>query len=264
MSTLYHDSIPTASGIYRITCTANGKIYVGSASNLRERRQHHFRDLRRNEHCNQYLQRAWNKYGPDTFMFEVLEYVLLPELLTAREQYWFDHLRPFGHRGFNIERVAGSPLGRKHTPESRAKLSAAKKGKPNPHPGNNYSVRGRPLSLEHRSKISAAHRGKPGTNLGKKYTPEHRSKISNSLRGRKSSPEAIEKIRLTKIGNTNKAKHYTVTSPEGIEYTVYNLAAFCREHNLSKVNLGKVALGTRSHSKGWKARFLDNPPQSRG
>jgi len=55
------------------------------------------------------LQAAWNKYGPDVFTFEVLEYVL-PMSLTAREQYWFEKLKPFDKKGFNLDRVAGSSL----------------------------------------------------------------------------------------------------------------------------------------------------------
>src|SRR6266581_245567 len=111
------NDIPNCSGIYKITCTANGRFYIGSAVNLYIRKYNHWSTLRRDIHRNQYLQRAWNKYGPDAFTFEVLEYVL-PMSLTAREQYWLNKLKPFGKKGFNIDREAGSPLGRKHTPEA--------------------------------------------------------------------------------------------------------------------------------------------------
>src|SRR5260221_8454885 len=124
--------IPNASGIYKITCTANKRIYIGSALNLYGRKAKHFSLLRRNTHHNPILQNAWNKYGESAFTFEVLEYVL-PISLTAREQYWFKKLKPFGRKGFNIDREAGSSLGIKRSPESRTKMSVARKGK---HPWN--------------------------------------------------------------------------------------------------------------------------------
>jgi len=60
-----HSDIPAEPGIYKITCTANKRIYIGSAVNLLKRKRDHFNTLRRNNHCNLHMQRAWNKYGPD-------------------------------------------------------------------------------------------------------------------------------------------------------------------------------------------------------
>lgn len=104
------DDFPLASGIYKITCLANKKIYIGSATNLRKRRNSHLHALRQNKHENSILQRTWNKYGEQSFTFEVLELVL-SVLLTAREQYWFNKAKPFDKKGFNLLREAGSPLG---------------------------------------------------------------------------------------------------------------------------------------------------------
>src|SRR5579859_5751742 len=100
--------IPNVSGIYRITCTTNGMFYIGSAVNLYRRWVTHRSDLRNNKHRNPKMQRAFNKYGEEAFAFEVLELVLLPEMLIAREQHYFDTMKPFGKRGYNIAKVAGS------------------------------------------------------------------------------------------------------------------------------------------------------------
>lgn len=122
----YEDDIPSTSGIYRIVCTANKKIYIGSALNLYSRRNEHFSELRRNIHKNPHLQNAWNKYGEEAFSFEVLEQVL-PISLTAREQYWFNKLKPFDRKGFNINREATSWLGRKHSPKTIEDMRGKKK-----------------------------------------------------------------------------------------------------------------------------------------
>jgi group I intron endonuclease len=154
MSTLYHDSIPYTSGIYRITCSATGKFYIGSTANLHKRYNQHFNSLRNSLHCNRRMQNAWNKYGPDAFVFEVIELVLSPFLLE-REQYWLDKLKPF----FNLAPVAGSLLGIERTPEHTKKISLALMGKPSP-------MRGIPRTPETTEKIKRTKQAK-----GMPHTP---------------------------------------------------------------------------------------------
>ena len=98
------ESIPKKSGIYQIRNLVNGKIYVGSSINLRKRLKDHFRDLRNNRHVNQHLQKAYNKYGLDKFVFEVLEYVE-KDMLLEREQYYIDTLNVV-NEGYNIRPIA--------------------------------------------------------------------------------------------------------------------------------------------------------------
>src|SRR5712671_3867618 len=97
-----NSSVPRTSGIYKITCIANGKIYVGSSANLRIRWEQHCNDLRRKAHHSIHLQRAWNKYGENVFIFEIIELVM-PWAILDREQYWLDKLKPYDRSiGFNI------------------------------------------------------------------------------------------------------------------------------------------------------------------
>lgn len=171
--------IPATSGIYKIICIANKKIYVGSAINLRKRKRDHWYYLRQNKHHNPILQNAWNKYGEQVFTFEVLEQVL-PISLTAREQYWFNKLKPFGRKGFNVLHEAGSNLGSKHSPEAIEKTRQAHLGKT--------------ISPEQRERLRQV-------NLGKKHTPESRERTSRALFGKKKSPEHSENIRRGKLGH---------------------------------------------------------------
>lgn len=129
MSTLYHpdQTIPVTSGIYKIICTFTDKCYIGSTANLRKRHREHFSKLHKKTHCNQRLQNAWNKYGSDAFVFEVIELVL-PPFLLEREQYWLDKLKP----SFNLAPVAGSLLGMERAPEHTEKIRIALLGKPSP------------------------------------------------------------------------------------------------------------------------------------
>lgn len=82
------ESIPKKSGIYQIRNLVNGKVYVGSAVNLRTRRNRHFSYLRNNCHANRKLQNAFNKYGEENIVFEVVEIVADKYNLLEREQYY--------------------------------------------------------------------------------------------------------------------------------------------------------------------------------
>lgn len=115
-------------GIYAINCKSNGKIYIGSAVNLRGRLKRHYNLLTRNGHYIWHLQNSWNKYGEGDFEVTILEQVADKQLLIEREQFHIDRC-PLDVR-FNLSQTAGSPLGVKRSRETveksvskRAKLS---------------------------------------------------------------------------------------------------------------------------------------------
>lgn len=105
------------SGIYKIENTINGKFYIGSAVDLKEREYEHFRRLFKNNHCNILLQNSFNKYKKESFIFEILEFCDKKDLIL-KEQYYIDSLNPI----FNICKIAGNRLGVKHKEESKEKL----------------------------------------------------------------------------------------------------------------------------------------------
>lgn len=95
-------------GIYSISCIHTGQRYIGQATNLKKRWGEHKGKLLKGKHPNYLLQRLWDTWGPDGFVFVVLEQ--LPshtsrEWLTVREQYWIDHFKPLV---LNISRYADS------------------------------------------------------------------------------------------------------------------------------------------------------------
>jgi group I intron endonuclease len=60
-------------GLYKIKNLVNGKAYIGSSNkNTTGRLIQHKSDLKANRHFNEHLQRAWNKYGEESFTFEHL------------------------------------------------------------------------------------------------------------------------------------------------------------------------------------------------
>ena len=59
------------SGVYQIRNTVNGKVYIGSAKHFNKRKSQHFHYLKTNKHHSQKLQRSYNKYGIQNFVFEI-------------------------------------------------------------------------------------------------------------------------------------------------------------------------------------------------
>lgn len=120
-----------SSGIYKITCLDNGRFYVGSAVNFRNRCSAHKSHLINGTHRNKPLQNAWDRYGQDSFIFEIMEEVPKERLLVAEQEY-LDKMQPFERRGYNILKTAGSLYGHKHSNESRKKMSSSAKNRKSP------------------------------------------------------------------------------------------------------------------------------------
>ena len=119
--------IPHAAGVYKITCTANGKVYIGSTVDLCNRWREHRNKLRAGQGISKHFQNAWNKYGESAFTFEVVELVMFVEELRDREQYWLDRYQAYNSRkGFNKGRIAASPFfGQTHDDAAIEKIRAA-------------------------------------------------------------------------------------------------------------------------------------------
>ncbi len=149
----------TNCGIYMIMNLVNGKFYIGSSYNINNRWNDHKSCLRINNHPSKYLQRAYNKYGKDNFIYEVLENC--PENnLIEREQYWMDfHKIYLPENGYNISPTAGKTTGYKHTQESKEKVTILLKeriSKMTPEERKEVFGKGRrnnPISKEHYEKL---------------------------------------------------------------------------------------------------------------
>ena len=96
-------------GIYSITNITNGKIYVGSSNNIERRWREHKNMLKSKKHHSTHLQNAWDKYGEDNFLFEILE-ECNENILLKREQYYIDFYSSADcYYGYNQSEIAGRP-----------------------------------------------------------------------------------------------------------------------------------------------------------
>jgi group I intron endonuclease len=166
------------SGVYRIDL-GNEWYYVGSACNLKQRERQHRSDLRRGVHCNQIMQRAYDKYGQFSFM--VLGRYAVDEILGQEQALLDEHCG--NAKCANIALVVGSSLGVKRSDKARANMSAAASRRP-------------PTTDEARANMSAARKGKRRP----PFTPEWRSNIGAAGLGRKASDETRAKMSIAQTG----------------------------------------------------------------
>ena len=116
--------ITRRAGVYQIRNMQNGKIYVGSSVNLNKRWREHRSALNNNRHWNNHLQRAWNRYGFEAFVYEPL-ITCHSSMCQWYEQQFLDQWNP----EYNIGPTAKSPYGVRRSVETKAKISRAKLGR---------------------------------------------------------------------------------------------------------------------------------------
>jgi len=132
-------------GIYKITNTTNGKVYIGQSRDIKHRKACHEYDLRNNRHGNIHLQRSFN-LNPDAFKFEIV-CLCVEEDLDALEEYYIKKYNCLDDRyGYNLDKAARG-TGTK-SEETRRKLSQAKIG--------NQAMKGKKLSDEWKKHLSEA------------------------------------------------------------------------------------------------------------
>jgi len=211
------------SGNYHILNLLNNKIYFGSAKNLYSRMTTHYSLLNLNKHHNKHLQNAWNKYGEENFKFFVNQIIEDGENVLEREQFNIDLFKQYKPELlYNINPIAGSLLGFKHSEETRKKMSE--------HSAKNNL--GKPMSEDAKKKLSE-------TNLGKKHSEESKIKMSISRKG-KPKPESFkEKI---KGENNIKAKltELDVINIKLRMLTETNMSKIAREFGIGTTQIYRI------------------------
>ena len=134
-------------GIYKIVNRENGKYYVGSSIDLSGRIARHKRELNNRTHPNPKLLRAWEKYGEESFDFQILYYCDEDETIEVEQEFLDFGFNNHPNMLYNIAKNSLAPgtglpstkKGKKLSEETRRKMSLARMGKPSPNKGNKYS-----------------------------------------------------------------------------------------------------------------------------
>ena len=182
--------------IYRITNKINGKTYIG---------QHKYKKLNDSYMGSGiHLKSAQKKYGMENFTKEILySRIQYKETADDMERFAIAKERAVGKAEYNIADggYGGGFKGRKHSDETKRKISYASKGKPKSEEAKrkmSETNKGKHLSNETRRKISEGNKGENNAMYGKHHTEEAKRKMS----------EAQQKYFETHEG-TFKGKHHT-------------------------------------------------------
>lgn len=213
--------------VYKITNMKNGKLYIGSSVNCRRRINDHISALKNQRHSNSYLQRSWNKYGENMFVFELVEKVLDSEELRETEQKWMDYYESFKSEfGYNINPNASSSLGRPCSEETKRKISEANKGRV----GELSHMWGTERSPETKRKIGEKHKGKV-------LSKETRMKMSDSKKG-------------LQVGVKNGTS--ILNEEEVVQIKLLIKFTYMSNQNIGKIfNISKSAIDNIEHVGHW-------------
>jgi group I intron endonuclease len=202
--------------IYKITNNITNKCYIGETkqNNIEVRWNQHKNTIKNGIGCP-ILKYAVKKYGIENFKFEIL-LICFDE---DRYKYEIEYIKKYNSKvpnGYNVldGGPGGSFEGKKHSEETKKRMSENMKGINNPNYGKKYSEE----KLQKMSEVMK------GVNLGKKMTvetlekrklklinnPEIKEKISNSLKeyykNNDSYNDSSDRIK-EKISNSLKEYH---------------------------------------------------------
>jgi group I intron endonuclease len=219
------------SGIYQIRNLINNKLYIGSSQVISKRWELHKCSLKTNKHHNIHLQRAYNKYGKDNFVFEILEHIDDINNLYPKEQYYIDLLKP----EYNIGGVVGGGKLKDHPnwESIKIKFQINSSGEKN-----------------NKWKGGISHYICPGCNkkirCNSIATPKKCRKCTNwkLIKKKKHSQESIEKMKIVKLGNTSSSKKIQ------IDGTIYqSIGEACEKLNIKRWTINK---NIKNRLPGWE------------
>lgn len=164
--------------VYKILNLINQKIYIGKDS--KNRPQYFGSGI--------HIRNAIKKYGKENFQKEILEECSTLDELSQREIYWIDKLNSRDSKiGYNISLGGNSVMnGRKHSKESRIKMSLSQK-EYNKKTGGHW--KGKKHSEETKNKMSKTKKDIFESDRG----IEIKQKISKSQTGKIQSEETRKK-----------------------------------------------------------------------
>ncbi|MBB6673725.1 GIY-YIG nuclease family protein [Cohnella nanjingensis] len=102
-----YKELKTYMGVIQITNRNNGRIYIDSYPNLKNKWMTIRAQLDMGRFANAQLQQDWKAHGPDAFAYEVLEQKDSGEITDMRWELkqilkpWLAQLQPYGDRGYN-------------------------------------------------------------------------------------------------------------------------------------------------------------------
>lgn len=241
------------SGIYQIKNKITGQSYIGSSIDLLKRFSSHKSRLNRNEHRNNYLQNAWNKYGQENFEFNVLFLIydtdrkFLDEILLKREKEYITlHKSNSTENGYNLQIVKNNRFIVSEETREKIKKARAKQTMPK------WTEKRKERMKVHMKTLHERKKGKPSWNKGKKLTKEQTKLFSEAQNHRK-----LAVIQLTLDGKfVNKFESLSEANRKtGIHKS--SIKRICEKRGIQAGNFLWVYEKDYDENKEYKARKPD-------
>ena len=225
-----------AVGIYALYWADQDLIYIGQSKDLEKRKYEHFRLMSTGKHHRR-IQEVYSKYGNP--VFTVLEYCKISDIDIA-EIAWiaeFDSLNP--RIGLNT-RPGGQDIG-KDTTHGASKFSKEKVLEA-------CTLLCDPTlrlqDISDKTTISTSVLSTIANQKKHTWVSEDYPALAIKML------EAVDtRILLTK--KDSRDSNYYIKSPEGLVYSITNIAMFCREHSLLDTKINEVLREKRKHHCGW-------------
>jgi len=96
-------------GIYKITNSDTGRVYVGQSKDIIGRWKEHLGDLVKGKHCNKKLLEDFQKTGLESFVAEVICLCSQEELLVLESKYIHEYEQLGGV--YNNSQISGERMG---------------------------------------------------------------------------------------------------------------------------------------------------------
>lgn len=241
-------------GVYEIVNILNGKKYIGSSNNIKNRLRQHKAHLIAKKHHSFLLQRAVNKHGIENFICNFLEICSLENQLD-KEQYYLDLFKTYD-TGYNIAKSSKNPsIGRGFSKKHLKKLSDS-------HIGNKIKNK---TKLKIINTLNQKYQGdycliSPSGSICKfnsiiKFSRERGiwSKfVSELINGRRNSYKGWTRGQAARIPKKDiDKKTITLKSPNGVFITRRGIRAFCNEFNLDRGAIHRVLHQKSRTHMGW-------------
>lgn len=201
--------------IYKITNKNTGKVYIGQTVSTLKRRWA--------IHCSggacRRLTASIKSHGKDAFEVEQIDNAFSIEELNKKEVYWISFYDSTNlEKGYNLTSGGNSYTHSEETKQKLREINTGKKLSPEHAEKLRNNNKGKKWTKEHRENFSLATKGKKrkpmsedtkkkisNANKGKRYSEKQRAEMTGKnkgntvWKGRKHTPETIEKMRASKI-----------------------------------------------------------------
>jgi group I intron endonuclease len=206
--------------IYKITNKVNQKVYIGQTiQSLSQRRSGHIHDVVKNK-SNSYLHKAINKYGVDSFDWEIIYECHSNDELDYWEMYFINKYNSMAPGGYNLTCGGGGIRGYRHTDKTKSIL-------------RDFTINNNPMN-------------KP------EVIRTHKDAIA-------SLTKTSEWIQAHKVGcELYGRSSYIIIYPSNKMSIIKGISEFCSDNNLSQSKMSDMANGNRRFHKMWKCFHLDN------